>query len=113
MQTTAPTLTFEQALESYVKSVQAMNDAYFTKNYPDSKVVVSPNIVAEAGQRYVKVWKAEKVGTGRSIHTFVDKTNGDILKASCKAPVKNGVRGNIYNLDYVKTINHHGPEYLR
>lgn len=60
------------------------------------------------GQRYVKVIR----GTG--VHCFVDKTNGDVLKAaSWKAPAKHA-RGNIYDAkNGLGWMGEYGPAYLR
>ena len=48
----------------------------------------------DEGQRYIKIWHTWN-GTGKSVHAFVDKRNGDLLKAAgWKAPAK-GARGNV------------------
>jgi hypothetical protein len=107
-------IPFNEALSAYVKTVQAICDAYYAKNYPGSTVVVSPLIVIEEGPKKVRIIKQEKIGTGRFVHTFIDKETGDILKAAgWKAPAPNGKRGNIYDINYPKCINEHGAEYLR
>jgi len=111
--TTAPTLSFDEALEGYVKTVNALQEEYCRTNFPDSTVIKPAKIELISGSRYVKVVKVDSHGGSRSVHTFIDKTNGDILKGTWKAPVKNGVRGNIYKDNYPKCINWHGAEYLR
>ena len=60
------------------------------------------------GQRYVRVIR----GTG--VHCFVDKTNGDVLKAaSWKAPAKHA-RGNIFDAkNGLGWMGEYGPAYLR
>ncbi len=105
---------FIPALAKYIELVQRLNDEHDQKHYahlmatnPTFHVVVG----AEEGSRYVRVFKI--TGTQRSLHSFVDKTNGNILKGSWKSPVKNGVRGNIHDENISKVINHHGPNYLR
>ena len=102
-------------LEQYKKVVQDMND----KNWKDSGLTYaqSPLIILEEGTRYIKVTKQDRSLEGRlgnkSVHTFIDKTNGDILKAATyKAPAKNGVRGNIFK-DFETVIDHFGAKYLR
>ena len=48
----------------------------------------------DGGRKYHKVWMSTESGN-RSIHAFVDKKTGDVLKpASTKAPAK-GVRFNL------------------
>lgn len=58
------------------------------------------NINVINSKKYIKVYISgylSKPGYGKYIHSFIDKSTGDILKpASSKAPAK-GVRGNIFN----------------
>ena len=103
-------------LELYKKVVQEMND----KNWKESGLTYAqpPLIILEEGTRYVKVSKQDRSLEGRLgtkyVHTFIDKTNGDILKAATyKAPSKNGVRGNIFSENFENVINHFGAKYLR
>lgn len=98
---------FGTHLTNYVELVQRLNDEYHAKHCPTLPQI---KVGFEMGKRYVRVFTNN--GTQRSVHSFVDMTNGNILKGSWKAPVKNGVRGNI-NEDPSKVINHHGPNYLR
>jgi len=60
-------------------------------------------LTIERGNRYMKIVAAHGMrGTDgqRSVWGFVDKTNGDILKAATwRAPAKNFARGNIYRDD--------------
>ncbi len=100
---------FIPALAKYVRHIQAITDDYYAKNYSNLK---PPVIAITEGKRYVRVVKQDAEGSGASVHTFVDVTNGNILKGSWKAPVKNGVRGNIFT-DYSKVVNQYGAEYLR
>lgn len=67
-----------------------------------------PFLQVEEGSRYVKIIR------GTSVYCFIDKTNGDVLKAaSWKAPAKHA-RGNIFNEDNgVTGVGHHGGNYLR
>jgi len=52
-----------------------------------------------AGSRYVRVLPVPLDQGSRSVHCFVDKTNGDVLMAAgWKAPEKNP-RGNIFAAD--------------
>lgn len=63
------------------------------------------------GRRYIGIFK---VGTQRSIHVFVDRTNGDVLKpATWRAPAKHA-RGNIFDpANGLGMMKWTGPEYLR
>ena len=50
----------------------------------------------EEARKYLKIWMLTESG-GRSIHAFIDKKTGDVLKpASIKGPAK-GVRFNVLN----------------
>lgn len=51
----------------------------------------------EAGSKYVKVVSIS-AGGSRSVHCFVEKANGNILRAaSWKSPARNFVRGNVFD----------------
>ena len=112
--TTNSSISFDEALAGYVRTVQAMNDAYYAKNYPNSEVVKSPKIVAVCGSAKVRIIKQDNQPDSGSVHTFVDISTGDILKvASWKAPAPNGKRGNIYDVNYPSCIDHHGAIYRK
>ena len=60
------------------------------------------------GRKYIKIIR------GRSVHCFVDKTNGDVLMAaSYKSPAKHP-RGNLFDeSNGLKYMGEYGPAYLR
>ena len=107
----------------YADVVQTKNDEYFNRNSfthsPSDKIEV------KLGRKYAKVIKLQRnyvaqtsdkvieTRSGGSVHTFVDMTNGNILKsASWAAPAPNGVRGNIFSDDYgASVVNEHGANY--
>jgi len=100
-------------LQMYMDMVQWKNDQYyklsgFTFSDP-------PQIRADLGSKYAKVIKIDQLNGSRSVHTFVNMDNGDILKSgSWKAPAPNGVRGNIFDTDLGESVvNEHGANYLR
>ena len=64
---------------------------------------------------YARVIHADASGPSRSVHTFVNMINGDILKAGgWKAPAPNGVRGNIFEDDFgASVVNNYGASYLK
>ena len=66
------------------------------------------------GKRYTKVIRTDSRGYGGSVHCFVDRTNGDVLKAaSWKAPAKHA-RGNVFDeRNGLGRMGEYGPEYLR
>ena len=102
---------FDAAFKAYVDGVQRMNDNYYAKHFPGQE----NDIKFESGKRYIRVYKVGRAtGGGASVHSFVDKLTGNILKGSWKAPVKNGVRGSIFAPDNgMSRVNHHGTVYLR
>ena len=99
-------------LDKYVALVQEKNNTYFEicgfKWDP-------PTITADYGNKYARIVKNDGLNGGRSVHTFVNMLNGDILKSgSWKAPAPKGVRGNIFADDLgADRINEHGANYLR
>ena len=100
-------------LDKYIAMVQEKNDAYFKMmgfTFSDP-----PHVSADIGRKYARVVKNDQLNGSRSVHTFVNIENGDILKSgSWKAPAPNGVRGNIYADDLgADRVNEHGANYLR
>jgi hypothetical protein len=101
---------FNDALITFVGGCQDIvtkNDAQYENVKFDSKITV------KAGRRYVKLIKSDGfVSTG--VYCFVDRTNGNILKAaSWKAPAKHA-RGNIFNNDNgLGAMSPYGAAYLR
>ena len=98
----------ETKIKFFAAAVEKLNRAEF----PDTPFPTT--ISYEVGRRYVRV-VSNRNGC-RSVHCFIDSTNGDILKGiwSWKAPVARGVRGNINSVDGgLGCVNWHGPKYLR
>ena len=98
-------------LEKYIVMVQAKQNDYFKRmNFtftdPDT-------VTADIGRKYARVGKNNN--TQRSVHTFVNLKNGDILKSGgWSAPQKNGVRGNIFADDLgADRVNEHGANYIK
>jgi hypothetical protein len=83
--------------------------------YNDPPVVMVENV----GRRYARLAVFEKMPykTGplvaKSVYCFFDHTTGDLLKGSWKAPVANGVRGNLSDPDVLLKFTQYGPKYLR
>ena len=100
-------------LEKYMAMVQEKNEQYykicgFTHSDPD-------HISADYGKKYARIVKNDQLSGSRSVHTFVNMLNGDILKAGGgSAPQKNGVRGNIFADDLgANRVTEHGANYLK
>jgi hypothetical protein len=103
-----------EGLDKYIGAVQKMQEDYFkVNNFTFSE---PPTIVLELKQKYAKIIKVDGLNGGQSVHSFVDLSNGDILKGNWKAPIRTkkglAVRGTIYG-DPWQFVNEHGPHYLR
>ena len=88
-------MNFESAFAAFMEKVQAVSNAkYAAQGWGNSPPVLS----FEKGNRYMRLVKDQH--GQRSAFGFVDRTNGDVLKASSwKAPAKNFARGNIFAAD--------------
>lgn len=93
-------MTYEQTpvtdaeLTAFFDALNAVYTAHYRAQYPDCDLNwYSLKLVK--GQRYAKLVSVQPGSVGGSSHSFIDLTNGDILKAaSWKAPAKHA-RGNI------------------
>lgn len=98
-------------IQKYVELVQGLNDENHRVNefHDFMKITIS----AEFGKKNARIVRADQ--SSRSVHTFIDMTNGNILKAAgWKAPAPNGVRGNIFNENCdIQFVNHYGANYKR
>ena len=74
-----------------------------------------PRIMATYGKKYARIVHSAANRSSRSVHTFVNMINGDILKAGGgKAPAPNGVRGNVFDNDFgASVVYQHGATYLK
>ena len=103
----------QDRINGYVEMVQGkMNDYWNLMNYTHD---APHNIYVEYGKKYARVVHADASGPSRSVHTFVNMINGDILKSGgWKAPAPNGVRGNIFENDFgASVVNEFGASYLK
>ena len=101
----------QERLDGYVNMVQNKMNSYwkrmeYTHAMPD-------DITVDYGKKYARV--VHENGVQRSVHTFVNMINGDILKSGgWKAPAPNGVRGNIFEKDFgASVVNEYGASYLK
>lgn len=111
-------LSTNTALVNFIAGVNKMLQEYWTDSnftHNDAPVAMIDNV----GRRYAKIAVYEKTPahTGplraNRVYCFYDITNGDLLKGQWKAPVANGVRGNVNDPDVLTKFNWHGPKYLR
>jgi hypothetical protein len=98
-------MDFEFALENFMRQAQNL----ICTDYSNSGDKNFPALSIESGRKYVKIIKTTTCMSysSRSVYCFVDKSNGDILKAATwKAPAKIA-RGNIYQ-DFKDAITPYG-----
>ena len=103
----------QDRLDKYVALVQQKNNNYYkAMNFTFSD---PPVVTVDYGKKYARIVKNDQLNGGRSVHTFVNLLNGDILKSgSWKAPAPNGVRGSIFAADLgADRVGEHGANYLR
>ena len=101
--------TFTEAFDSFLLACQTLH----SNHYKDGSLQYV--LRATEGKRYIKI-VTEQVGTafkGTTAWAFIDKNNGDVLKAaSWSAPAKHA-RGNIFDSSNgMSKVGVYGPNYL-
>jgi hypothetical protein len=106
---------FASRFASYVAGVTAK----VLENHKQYKSLTPLTVVVEPGHRYMRVVRAEVDKDGnvisRTVHTFVDRTNGNVLKASSyRKPETKHPRSNIFNEDFgMSGVTAYGGVYLK
>ena len=102
----------DSRLKDYVALVTELNlEDWVARGYTHAP---APVATVSIGKRYAKI-----ILDDRTVHSFVDMENGDIIKGTWKAPIRTpgkglAVRGNIFADDLGKSkVDWHGPRYLR
>jgi hypothetical protein len=100
---------FIKRANQFLMKVQSMSDKYMAKTYDNLQ---APKFYFTKGSRYWKVVRQDDTG-GKSVHLFLDTSNGDVLKAAgWRAPAKHA-RGNIYKPDFgMGGVTPYGAKYL-
>jgi hypothetical protein len=102
---------FDAHLESFLAGCYTISNDHRLKHYPNCPEV---KFKGQPGKRYVKVIRCDANGVGESVHCFVDKTNGDVLKAAGWAKPAKHARGNIFDdTNGLGRMGEYGPAYLR
>lgn len=83
--------TFDDRLHQFVTTLQAEQDAYMQAHYP---TLDKDKVEVEMG---IKLIRIVKQGSQRMVYCFIDKSNGDILKAEGYRKPAKGKRGSIWN----------------
>jgi hypothetical protein len=98
----------ELQLELYARKLSSLIENHYTTKFCNLEV---PKIEIIKGRKYAKI---VKVSNQRTVHSFIDLSNGDILKAATfNAPAKHA-RGNIFdsNCGVGTAVNVYGANYL-
>ena len=90
---------FEEKLNEFLTQVRALSSDYTYEVEP-------------IGKKYRRIISKHSKEHSGSLYCFVDTTNGNLLKGSWKSPVKNGVRGNIFEENTISKFSKHGPKYI-
>lgn len=102
---------FDSALRVFVEGCQNIHTDYMARHYPNQ---TPDEIRVRLGMRYAKIVRVDARNESRSVHCFVDRTNGDVLLAAgWKAPAKHA-RGNIFDEHHgLGKMGQYGPAYLK
>ena len=111
-------------LQQYCDVIKRMADSAHdrsmeTAKNPEIFENLRYNVDYSLGKKYAKVFTMYQDGSSKSLHSFVDMDNGDIVKGSWKAPIRDksgklAIRGNIWADDIGESkITQYGPKYLR
>lgn len=86
-----------ERVEGYLLAIALKADEEFKKHYSSLE---APKFSMDIGGRYIKIVRHDAKNGSRSVHSFIDRSNGDILKAaSWRGPAKHP-RGNVFEADY-------------
>lgn len=94
----------EPLLATFMEKAQEVTNRTYRQFMPEERAphMFPPKLTMEEGSRYIRIVSTDVDKDGnpreysRRVWGFVDKVNGDVLKAATwKAPAKNFARGNI------------------
>lgn len=102
-----------KAIDNFLVYVNKLNDEHIESHKFEHLKEANAHITkSDPGRKFMRLVHMEN-GKARSVYCFVNMENGDLLKGSWKAPVKNGVRGNVFDETTYTNFDHYGPKYLR
>jgi hypothetical protein len=97
---------FDAALQTHLEGCQKIINETFDVCFPNNRVT---QLTTRHGKRYVKI-----IRDGESVFSFIDKTNGDVLKAASWSSPAKGARGNIFDKrNGLSRMQWTGPDYNR
>lgn len=89
-----------------LESLMVNEDAKYNKGLRPS-----PKVIIDFGRRYAKIIRED---SQKSVHSFIDLKNGDILKAASWAQPAKHARGSIFAEDYgLSAVNPYSANYLK
>jgi hypothetical protein len=100
---------FDAAFDGFLAHSQKTLTDYMTSQFPTLPFAA---LKAYEGGRYVKIVK-EEGSSSRSAWGFVDKTNGDVLKAAGWGVPAKGARANVFDRGSWRNVGAYGPAYMR
>jgi len=101
------TQDMDSAVQEWIISVQRIIDSYHKKM--EYKEFMRPVLSFKKGPKYYKIIKQD---IQQSVFAFIDRQNGDILRAAGWAKPAKGARGNLFDRDKgLGRITPYGPEY--
>ena len=110
---------FDAKFEVFLRGAQEIIDVYTeqevaqSKNPEAARFAYAKKLHANKGRRYMKVIVKSESG-GTSVHCFVDRTNGNVLKAASWSTPAKGARGNIFDDNNgLGRMGPYGPAYNR
>ena len=102
---------FEKHANEYIKRVKKAYDARMKKEFPNNPL---DTFSFTKGKRYWRVVAKNAGHGGKHVHSFLDTTTGDVLKAAGWSKPAKHARGNIYKPDYgMGGVGDYGAKYLR
>jgi len=107
----APKVTTDTdaAISLFAVEVQSLINGHYAERYA---LLPLPTVTVEWGRRYAKIIVIDR---SRSVHSFVDRTNGDILKAATWAAPAKHARGSVLaatTADRLSAVSPYGANYL-
>jgi len=100
---------FDSALAEFVAFCQGVVTHDQQTNYPN--IPYETKLSTTEGGRFVRIVASSPAQ--RSAWAFIDKANGDILKAAGWGVPAKHARGNIFDKNSWRTVGPFGPAYLR
>jgi hypothetical protein len=105
---------FEKHANEYLKRVAKGQVARLKREFPGAQYVKPDKFSFTKGKRYWRLVATNVDNGNKHVHSFLDTTTGDVLKAAGWSKPAKHARGNIYKSDYgMGGVGDHGAKYLR